>query len=61
MYKKRSHQVGVRIVSINHTHAHLIVHGKAKVGTESGTKINISLLEDMPGQTIFTGMPSMRG
>jgi len=45
MYKKKNHQVEDRIVSIHQPHVRPIVLGKAKVRTEFGAKINISLLD----------------
>ena len=45
MYKKKSHQVEDRIVSIHQPHVRPIVRGKAKAKTEFGAKINISLLD----------------
>ena len=45
MYKKKSHQVEDRIVSIHQPHVRPIVRGKAKARTEFGAKINISLLD----------------
>jgi len=45
MYKKKSHQVEDRIVSIHQPHVRPIVCGKAKAKTEFGAKINISLLD----------------
>ncbi len=45
MYKKRTHQIEDRIVSIHQPHVHPIVRGKAKAKTEFGAKINISLLD----------------
>jgi IS5 family transposase len=45
MYRKKSHQVEDRIVSIHQPHVRPIVRGKAKAKTEFGAKINISLLD----------------
>ena len=45
MYRKKSHQVEDRIVSIHQPHVRPIVRGKAKTKTEFGAKINISLLD----------------
>ena len=45
MYKKRTHQIEDRIVSIHQPHVRPIVRGKAKAKTEFGAKINISLLD----------------
>ena len=44
MYKKRTHQIEDRLVSIHQPHVRPIVRGKAKAKTEFGAKINISLL-----------------
>ncbi|QRX64127.1 transposase [Dysgonomonadaceae bacterium zrk40] len=56
MYKKKSHQVEDRIVSIHQPHVRPIVRGKAKAKTEFGAKINISLLEGIR----YTGEPLER-
>ena len=45
MYRKKSHQVEDRIVSIHQPHVRPIVSGKANAKTEFGTKVNISLLD----------------
>jgi hypothetical protein len=45
MYKKKTHQVEDRIVSIHQPHVRPIVRGKAKAKTEFVAKINISLLD----------------
>ena len=45
MYRKKSHQVEDRIVSIHQPHVRPIVRGKAKAKTEFSAKINISLLD----------------
>jgi IS5 family transposase len=45
MYRKKSHQVEDRIVSIHQPHVRPIVRGKARAKTEFGAKINISLLD----------------
>ena len=45
MYRKRSHQVEDRIVSIHQPHVRPIVRGKTKAKTEFGAKINISLVD----------------
>lgn len=45
MYRKRSHQVEDRIVSIHQPHVRPVVRGKAKSKTEFGAKINISLVD----------------
>jgi hypothetical protein len=45
MYRKKSHQVEDRIVSIHQPHVRPIVRGKAKARTEFGAKINSSLLD----------------
>jgi len=45
MYRKKSHQVEDRIVSIHQPHVRPIVRGKAKAKTEFGAKTNISLLD----------------
>ena len=42
MYKKRTHQIEDRIVSIHQPHVRHIVRGKAKAKTEIGANINIS-------------------
>jgi len=45
MYRKKTHQVEDRIVSIHQPLVRPIVRGKAKAKTEFGAKINISLLD----------------
>jgi len=56
MYKKKSHQVEDRIVSIHQPHVCPIVRGKAQAKTEFGAKINISLLK----ANRYTGEPLVR-
>ena len=48
MYRKKSHQVEDRIVSIHQLLVRLIVRGKAKAKTEFGAKINNRCWMAMP-------------
>ncbi len=45
MFKKKTHQVENRIVSISQPHVRPIVRGKANAATEFGAKVAISLVE----------------
>lgn len=44
MYDERKHRIDDRIVSISQPHVRPIVRGKAKAGTEFGSRINVSLV-----------------
>lgn len=45
MHKSRSKRIDDRIVSISQPHIRPILRGKAKAGTEFGSKLSISLVE----------------